>query len=168
MTKIILKRGKEEAIKRFHPWIFSGAIKDIHGNIQEGSLVEVYTADGKFAAIGHYQIGSIAVRIVSFAQQSIDDDFWYSKLQQAYKLRQTLGLANNHNTTTYRLVHGEGDGFPGLIIDIYGQTAVIQAHSAGMYHLRQCICNCLKKLYNNNLLAVYDKSAATEIGRAHV
>lgn len=161
MTKIILKRGKEEALKRFHPWIFSGAIKDIQGAPNEGDVVDVYTADGKFAATGHYQIGSITVRILSFAKQAIDNNFWLNKLQQAYNLRLRLGLANNPQTTAYRLVHGEGDGLPGLIVDIYGSTAVMQAHSAGMFREREIIADCLKKIYGDKLTAIYDKSSAT-------
>ncbi|MDR1055625.1 MAG: class I SAM-dependent rRNA methyltransferase [Prevotellaceae bacterium] len=161
MVKIILKQGKEEAVKRFHPWIFSGAIKNIQGEPQEGDVVEVYTVDGKYAATGHYQIGSIAVRILSFIQEKIDDNFWFNKLSEAYKLRQQLGLVNNAETTAYRLVHGEGDGLPGLIIDIYGAMAVFQAHSAGMYLERERISECLKKIYGSRLVAVYDKSAAT-------
>lgn len=160
-TKIILKHGKDEPIKRFHPWIFSGAIKRIEGEPLEGDVVEVYTADGKFAASGHYQVGSIAVRILSFTQQGIDNNFWYTRLQQAYQLRCTLGLVNNPNTTAYRLVHGEGDGLPGLIVDIYGTTAVLQAHSVGMYRQRECIAQILLTIYNNQLTAVYDKSAST-------
>ncbi len=158
---IVLKRGREEALGRFHPWIFSGAIATIKGHPQEGEVVEVHSAAGAFLAVGHYQIGSIAVRILSFAPCEINEAFWHAALLKAYRLRETLYLTNHPQTTAYRLVHGEGDFLPGLIIDIYGATAVIQAHSAGVFLARQPIAEALQKIYGNKLQHIYDKSAAT-------
>ena len=126
--KVYLKRGKEESLKRYHPWVFSGAIHHLD-NVNEGDIVEVLKADGDFIAIGHYQIGSIAVRVLSFENISIDDDFWKSRLTEAFKARLAIGIADKPNNSTYRLVHGEGDNLPGLVIDCYGKTAVMQAHS---------------------------------------
>ena len=144
MDKIFLKPHREESLRRFHPWIFSGAIKKIEGSPVEGDVVEVLSADGAFLAMGHYQpAGSITVRVLSFTQQLIDKLFWKDKLQKAYILRQNIGLAGNPQTTAYRLVHGEGDGLPGLIIDVYGQTAVIQAHTVGMYRQREMLAELL-------------------------
>jgi len=158
--KIILKKGKEEPLQRFHPWIFSGAIFRIEGTVQEGDIVEVYSANNEWMAIGHYQIGSIAVRILSFNNMAIDDSFWMNTIQKAYTLRKTLRLADNELFTTYRLIHGEGDHLPGLIIDIYGETAVIQAHSVGMHHSRVIIANSLINIVKG-LKNVYYKSEVT-------
>ena len=131
--KVYLKPGKEESLKRFHPWVFSGAIARIEGEPEEGEIVDVFTSKKEFIACGHYQVGSIAVRVLSFTQQEIDRDFWRQKLQVAKDLRVALGLIGNPENNTYRLVHGEGDNLPGLIIDVYDHTAVVQAHSAGMH-----------------------------------
>ena len=162
VDKIILKAGREESVRRFHPWIFSGAIKKVEGSPDEGDAVEVFSADGGFLAIGHYQpAGSITVRVLSFDRQSIDKTFWKDKLQKAYTLRQDIGLTGNSKTTAYRLVHGEGDSLPGLIIDIYGQTAVIQAHTSGMCLQRNLLAELLVEIYDGQLTAVYDKSEAT-------
>jgi len=161
MVKIVLKSGKDQAILRFHPWIFSGAIKKTEGKPAEGDLVEVYSDKNDFLALGHYQVGSIAVRIVSFVQVDIDYAFWRSKLYQAYKLRQDLGLTENPETNVYRLIHGEGDGLPGLIIDIYNNTAIIQMHSIGMYHIRDQLSQAIKDIYGDRLISIYDKSEAT-------
>jgi len=147
MDKIFLKSNREESLRRFHPWIFSGAIKKIEGSPEEGDVVEVFSANGDFLAMGHYQpAGSITVRVLSFTQQPIDKLFWKDKLQKAYIMRQNIGLAGNPQTTAYRLVHGEGDGLPGLIIDIYGQTAVIQAHTVGMYRQRELLAELLVEM----------------------
>ena len=127
MKKIILLRKKEESLKRFHPWVFSGAIAKLPKDIKEGELVEVESNDGSFLGIGHYQIGSIAVRILSFKKREIDEDFWRERILAAYKVRETLGLTTNPQNDTYRLVHGEGDNLPGLVIDVYGKSAVVQA-----------------------------------------
>lgn len=159
--KVILKSGKDQSVRRYHPWIFSGAIKKIIGNVNEGDLVIVTDNKDEFLAIGHYQIGSIAVRIVSFEEKTIDTDFWKEKIKKAYDLRKTFGLAENENNNVYRLVHAEGDGMPGLIIDYYNGTAVLQMHSIGMYLNREHFIEALKEIYGENLKAVYDKSEAT-------
>lgn len=165
MAKIILKKGKGESLKRFHPWVFSGAVhKMVLGKKEEepaeGDIVEVYSHENEFLGKGHYQIGSITVRILSFTNRPIDSDYWFEYLSNAYRERQALGLPDC-GTNAYRLVHGEGDFLPGLIIDVYGSVAVIQAHSAGMFLSRNEIAQALRKIYGNKLLAIYDKSAAT-------
>ena len=132
--KVFLKPKKEESLLRFHPWVFSGAIQTIEGEPEEGDLVEVYGTNGRFLGIGHYQIGSIAVRILSFKPVTIDAAFWEERIRIAYTLRQALELAGVENNNTYRLVHGEGDNLPGLVIDMYAHTAVMQAHSVGMHY----------------------------------
>ncbi len=131
-TRIILNAGKEQSLLRFHPWVFSGAIKKMQGEPQDGDTVEVYSSRNEFLGVGHYQKGSITVRLLAFTDLEIDQNFWKQKLQQAYDYRQALGFVNNPNTNVYRLVFAEGDGLPGLIIDVYGDTAVLQAHSLGM------------------------------------
>ncbi|MBN2521457.1 MAG: class I SAM-dependent rRNA methyltransferase, partial [Bacteroidales bacterium] len=134
--KIILKSGKDQSPKRFHPWIFSGAIKKIYGNPSEGDLVKVFSNKDEFLGIGHYQIGSIAVRIISFIDIDPDYYFWKNKIIDAYNLRKSIGLADNPEINMYRLVNAEGDGFPGIIIDYYNSTLVMQIHSIGMYRIR--------------------------------
>jgi 23S rRNA (cytosine1962-C5)-methyltransferase len=165
MAKIILKKGKGESLKRFHPWVFSGAVhKMVLGKREEepaeGDIVEVYSHENECLGKGHYQVGSITVRILSFTDRPIDSDYWYESLSNAYRERQALGLPDS-GTNAYRLVHGEGDFLPGLIVDIYGSVAVIQAHSAGMFLSRNEIAQALKKIYGEKLSAIYDKSAAT-------
>ena len=159
--KIILKPKKEESLLRFHPWVFSGAIASIKGKPEEGELVEVYSADNKFLGIGHYQIGSIAVRILSFQPEVIDKAFWVKKISAAYELRRVLGLAETANHNTCRLVHGEGDQLPGLVVDIYGQTAVIQAHSVGMHRVRKIISEAIEEVLGNAVQHIYYKSEGT-------
>ena len=145
MNKIIfLKPKKEGSILRFHPWVFSGAIMRIDGKPAEGDLVQVLSADGQFLAIGHYQIGSIAVRIISFENQNIDENFWSKKIENAFLLRKNLGLISEKNNT-YRLVHGEGDSLPGLIVDVYDDTAIMQAHSVGMHLVRNVLAEIIVK-----------------------
>ena len=161
MIKILLKPGKDQSILRYHPWIFSGAIKTIEGKPAEGELVIVYSDKNEFLAIGHYQIGSIAVRIISFEKVVIDYTFWKNKILQSYQLRKNLGLTDDNNTNVYRLVHGEGDGLPGLIIDIYNNTAIMQSHSIGMYHVRNEIARAITEIYNEKITSIYDKSEAT-------
>ncbi|MEG0518799.1 MAG: class I SAM-dependent rRNA methyltransferase, partial [Bacteroidales bacterium] len=161
MIKVVLKKGKDQSLKRFHPWVFSGAIDKIEKEPVEGEVVEVYSKEGEFLGCGHYQIGSITVRILSFAPCKIDADFWFKAIKGAYNARKALGLIDNCATNTYRLVHGEGDFLPGLIIDIYDTTAVLQAHSAGMFLAKGEIAAALVKVYGNKLTAVYDKSSAT-------
>ena len=144
MYKVYLKSGKEESLKRFHPWVFSGAIAHIDGEPEEGEVVEIYTSKKDFIAKGHFQIGSIAVRVLTFSQdEEIDADFWKRKLSIAYEMRRGIGVAENPVNNTYRLVHGEGDNLPGLVIDIYARTAVMQAHSAGMHLARMVIAHAL-------------------------
>jgi len=135
MTKLYLKPRKEESLRRFHPWVFSGAIQSMDGKPEEGEVVEVYAADRSFLAVGHYQIGSITVRVLSFVPCAIDAGFWRSGIREAFRLRRAVNLIRDDNST-YRLIHGEGDHLPGLIVDVYGQTAVMQAHSAGMHLVR--------------------------------
>ncbi len=161
-TKTIqLKRGKEESLKRFHPWIFSGAILRMDDGIEEGELVKVVTFHREFIAIGHYQIGSIAVRILSFRDITIDQEFWKSRLKAALNMRIAIGIADNPTNNTYRLVHGEGDMLPGLIIDCYGKTAVMQAHSVGMHVERLPICEALRCVMGNRIEHVFYKSETT-------
>ena len=165
MAKIIWKKGKGESLKRFHPWVFSGAVhKMVLGKKEEepaeGDIVEVYSHENEFLGKGHYQIGSITVRILSFTDRPIDSDYWFEYLSNAYREREALGLPDS-GTNAYRLVHGEGDFLPGLIIDVYGSVAVIQAHSAGMFLSRNEIAQALRKIYGDKLSAIYDKSAAT-------
>lgn len=159
--KIFLKPKKEESLLRFHPWVFSGAIQTIEGKPAEGDLVEVYGSNNRFLAVGHYQIGSIAVRILSFQKAAIDSSFWDERITIAYQLRKTLKLAGVPNNDTYRLIHGEGDNLPGLVIDIYAHTAVVQAHSVGMHHARKEIAESLKKVMGPTLENIYYKSEAT-------
>lgn len=160
-SKVILKSGKDQSVRRYHPWIFSGAIKKIVGPVNEGDLVIVTDNKDEFLALGHYQIGSIAVRILSFEEKEIDKNFWTEKIATAYKLRKEFGLAENVNNNVYRLVHAEGDGLPGLIIDYYNGTAVLQMHSIGMYLNKEHIIEALKEVYGERLIAVYDKSEST-------
>ncbi|MDR1022970.1 MAG: class I SAM-dependent rRNA methyltransferase [Prevotellaceae bacterium] len=159
MASIFLKPGKEEALLRYHPWVFSGAIQSADGHPEEGDTVEVYSSAGQLLGVGHAQVGSIAVRMLSFEAAKIDADFWKQKLQNAYDLRAKTVFSDA--TTCYRLVHGEADGLPGLVVDIYGSTAVLQAHSVGMYLARRELAQALRSVYGGGLKAVYDKSAAT-------
>lgn len=158
---VTLKRGKEESLLRFHPWIFSGAIADIKGAPDEGDIVDVYTHDGKWIAVGHIQVGSIAVRVLSFKQEPIDADFWYRRLNVAFDMRRSLGLTDRVDHNIYRLVHGEGDNLPGLVIDVYGHTAVLQAHSVGMHCNRMDIANALMRVMGDRLKGIYYKSETT-------
>jgi 23S rRNA (cytosine1962-C5)-methyltransferase len=176
MYRIILKKGRGESLKRYHPWVFSGAVggiervksmggKRMYGGdtdeLKEGEIVEVQSFEGDFLGIGHYQIGTIAVRILSFERCAIDEKFWYGALKRAYDMRVSLFLTEGKETNAYRLVHGEGDFLPGLIIDLYGDIAVMQAHSVGMFLAEKDICLALKKIYGDSLKAVYDKSSGT-------
>ena len=162
MAKIYLKKGREESLLRFHPWVFSGAVAQIVGNPAEGDIVGVYGSDGKFLASGHYQIGSIAVRILSFDSDVLTPGFWEDMISRALAVRVATGLANpGGSTNCYRLVHGEGDNLPGLIIDYYDGVCVMQAHSVGMFRSRKQIADALVSVYGDNLKAVYDKSSGT-------
>ena len=180
IPKVILYPGKDNSLKRFHPWVFSGAIRNILGHPVDGCLVNVYSSKDEFLGTGHFQDGSITVRILSFKQVTIDDAFWYGALEKAYEMRKRLHISVMHAdaagdaadiTNCYRLVHGEGDFLPGLIIDIYNKTAVIQAHSAGMYQSRKTIAEQLKKLFENKgdeLDAIYDKSSSTATAQGKI
>lgn len=159
--KIYLKKGKEDSLKRFHPWVFSGAIQCMDEGIEEGEVVRIITSHGDFIAVGHYQIGSIAVRVLSFSDVPIDKDFWYSRLSSALQIRLAIGIADNPANTTYRLVHGEGDNLPGLVIDCYNETAVVQAHSVGMHVDRIAICEALIHAMGERIKNVYYKSETT-------
>ncbi len=161
MIKIILKRGREESLMRFHPWVFSGAIAEIQGNPAEGDLVAVHASDGSFLAMGHYQIGSIAVRVMSFDDSAQRPDFFETMLSRALQVRVACGLHGSADTTCYRLVHGEGDNLPGLIIDYYDGVCVMQAHSVGMFRAKKQISAALQQVYGDSLKAVYDKSSGT-------
>jgi 23S rRNA (cytosine1962-C5)-methyltransferase len=168
MSKIYLKKGRDASIKRFHPWVFSGAISQIVGNPEEGDLVGVYASDGSFLALGHYQIGSIAVRILSFCSDVLSPDFYEVMISKALSVRIAVGLAQKPGaesdavgTNCYRLVHGEGDNLPGLIIDYYDGVCVLQAHSVGMFRAKKQIADALQKVYGDSLKAIYDKSSGT-------
>ena len=159
--KVYLRPGKEESLKRFHPWVFSGAIHHADGELEEGEVVKVCTSDNQFVAIGHYQIGSIAVRVLSFSDEVIDEAFWERKLAIAFDLRKCIGLVDNPRTNSYRLVHGEGDNLPGLVIDVYGETAVMQAHSVGMHVCRFDLAKALLEVMGERIRHIYYKSETT-------
>lgn len=157
---ITLRRGKEESLRRFHPWVFSGAIASAPENLEEGDIVEVRSSDGTPLGIGHYQIGSIAVRMLSDEIIEINREYYFNRLNNALRLRKALGLLRDDNNA-FRLIHGEGDFLPGLIVDVYGQTAVVQAHSVGMHYARDIIAECLVSLPGASLRNVYYKSETT-------
>ena len=168
MIKIILKRGREESLLRFHPWVFSGAIAEVQGSPAEGDLVAIHASDGSLLAYGHYQIGSIAVRVLSFDDSALHPEFWETMLARALQVRIAAGLHTSEHscggaaeTNCYRLVHGEGDNLPGLIIDYYDGVCVMQAHSVGMFRAKKQISAALQKVYGDQLKAVYDKSSGT-------
>ncbi len=159
--KVYLKPGKEESLRRFHPWIFSGAIHHIEGEPEEGEVVSVYTSQREFVAVGHFQVGSIAVRVLSFQDELIDHAFWVRKLRSAYVLRRAIGIAGRPDNNTFRLVHGEGDNLPGLVIDLYAGTAVMQAHSVGMHVSRMDIADALLEVAGDVVQNIYYKSETT-------
>ena len=159
--QIQLRRGKDESLRRFHPWVFSGAIYRMDEGIEEGEVVRVMTEKGEFIAIGHYQQGSIAVRVLTFRDVEINEEFWQSRLRSALLMRQAIGIADNPDNNTYRLVHGEGDLLPGLVIDVYGQTAVMQAHSIGMHLCRKQIAQALAIVMESRVMNIYYKSETT-------
>ena len=162
MYKVYLKSGKEESLKRFHPWVFSGAIARLDGEPEEGEVVEIYTSKKEFIAKGHFQIGSIAVRVLTFRQdETIDKDFWKRRLTVARDMRRSIGIAGREDNNTYRLVHGEGDNLPGLVIDVYNRTAVMQAHSAGMHLDRMTIAEALAEVMEGEVDNIYYKSETT-------
>lgn len=159
--KVYLRKGKEHSVKRFHPWIFSGAVSKVDEGLQEGDLVSVYNDQNEFLAIGHISIGSIVVRILSFEEREINLDFWVEKIRSACQMRKAVDLYGREDNNVFRLVHGEGDGLPGLIIDFYAGTAVIQCHSVGMYLHREEITESLRTVFGDDLVAVFDKSEGT-------
>ncbi|MCL2650532.1 MAG: class I SAM-dependent rRNA methyltransferase [Candidatus Azobacteroides sp.] len=161
MVKLYLRPKKEESVLRFHPWIFSGAISHSDGNPEEGDLVEIYDSQKRFLAIGHCQVGSIAVRILTFKEESIDKNFWKKRFKHAYNLRKQLQLVNPPYNDTFRLIHGEGDGMPGLIVDVYAGTAVMQAHSPGMHLARIELAEALKETMGGDIHNIYYKSEST-------
>ena len=160
IKNIVLLRGKEESLDRFHPWVFSGAVKKVPEDIEEGCVVRVISHDGRIIGVGHYQIGSIAVRMLDFADTLPDKEFYYSRLSDAFRLRKSLGLITDNNNA-YRLVHGEGDFVPGLVVDVYGNTAVLQAHSVGIHHARHIIAEALATLPEAGIENVFYKSETT-------
>lgn len=155
---IILHRSKVHAVKRFHPWVFSGAVKRFDKGLQGGDVVEIHSEDGEYLGIGHYGAGSVSARIFSFSREEDLMELWVRRLQSAYNVRKAAGLAESEHTNAYRLSFGEGDGLPGMVIDWYNGTAVIQAHSTGMYRERENFAAALKQVYGDKLKAVYDKS----------
>ncbi len=159
--QVRLRKGKDESLKRFHPWVFSGAIQSLDDGIEEGDVVRVVTFTGDFIAVGHYQQGSIAVRVLSFSDVLIDDEFWHSRLSSALQMRLSIGIAGNPQNNTYRLVHGEGDNLPGLIIDVYDHTAVMQAHSIGMHRCRKEVAKALSEVMESRVANIYYKSETT-------
>jgi 23S rRNA (cytosine1962-C5)-methyltransferase len=159
--KVILDKGKEQSLLRFHPWVFSGAIKKIKGAVEEGDTVTVYSNENIFLGIGHVQIGSITVRIISFKEEEPDKEFWKRKIEAAYVLRKKTGLAESADTNVYRLIHGEGDGMPGLVADYFNGTIVFQAHSVGMWINREIICDAIREVLGSKVKAIYDKSSKT-------
>ena len=161
MKNLYLLKNKEESLRRFHPWVFSGAVQRIEGQPQEGERVRVLTSQGEFIAIGHWQIGSIAVRVLTFEDEPVDRQFWVRRLRSALDMRLAIGIAGNPMNDTFRLVHGEGDSLPGLVIDMYGQTAVMQAHSVGMHVDRMEIAQALKEVMGQRLQNIYYKSETT-------
>jgi len=166
--KVVLKSGKDQSLRRFHPWVFSGAIKKIYGEPAEGDIVTVYDNKDEFLGLGHYQIGSIAIRIISFTEVEINNEFWEDKIRKAYQLRIDQGLVSDETTNAYRLVHAEGDNMPGLIIDMYDDTAVVQMHSVGMFLIKDTIDEILKKIFGDQLKAIYNKSEGTIPYKANV
>jgi 23S rRNA (cytosine1962-C5)-methyltransferase len=160
-VKIVLKSGKEQSLRRFHPWVFSGAIKKMYGNPVEGDLVDVYDNKDTFLAVGHYQPSSIAVRILSFKEETPDIDFFREKIKSAIEYRKAIGILANPQLNVFRLIHGEGDGLPGLIVDFYNGVAVMQMHSIGFYRIRNEIASILAEVLENRISAVYDKSEGT-------
>ncbi len=158
--RVFLKKGKEESLKRFHPWVFSGAIAKMDNGVEEGDIVAVYSYSGEFIAMGHFQIGSITVRVLDFAQRDIDADFFFDRLQKAFDLRKSIGLIRPANNA-FRLVHGEGDFLPGLVVDVYDRTAVVQAHSPGMHFARNIIADALLRIAGGLIKNVYYKSETT-------
>jgi 23S rRNA (cytosine1962-C5)-methyltransferase len=167
-VRVTLKKGKEQSVRRYHPWIFSGAIANITGSPAEGDVVEVFASDATYLATGHWSPGSIAVRIFSFIQYEADASFFRKKISDAWQYRLNTGIAGKSDTNVWRLVHGEGDGLPGLIIDIYGSVAVMQAHTAGFWHIREMLAGLVLEVLKGTVTSVYDKSESTLPFMAHL
>ncbi len=161
MNKIILKPGKDRSVFRFHPWIFSGAIANTEGNLQEGNLVKVYNSEQRYLATGHCQIGSIAVRILTFEEENIDYIFWKKRIENACQMRKAIGITNSSTNNVFRLIHGEGDHLPGLIVDYYAGVAVVQFHTVGMFLEKENITRALREVLGNKITAIYNKSEST-------
>ncbi len=161
MNKIILKPGKDRSVFRFHPWIFSGAIANTEGNLQEGNLVKVYNSEQRYLATGHCQIGSIAVRILTFEEENIDYNFWKKRIENACQMRKAIGITNSSTNNVFRLIHGEGDHLPGLIVDYYAGIAVVQFHTVGMFLEKENITRALREVLGNKITAIYNKSEST-------
>lgn len=161
ITTLFLRRGKSESLKRFHPWVFSGAIAGANGKLNEGDVVRIVSNENELMGYGHYQIGSIAVRMLTFREEKIDHAFWVTRLSEALRLRKALQLTGRADNNIYRLVHGEGDRLPGLVIDVYGKTAVMQAHSVGMHMSREQIADALIEASEGLIENVYYKSETT-------
>jgi 23S rRNA (cytosine1962-C5)-methyltransferase len=168
LTKVILKSGKDQSLKRFHPWVFSGAIKKINGHVSEGDLVAVHSNKDELLGTGHYQIGSIAVRMVSFNGELPGYIFWKNKIQKAWDFRRSLNFDTNSDTNVFRLINAEGDGLPGLIVDFYNGTAVMQMHSVGMHFLLNDLVEALREVLGHKLKAVYNKSEKTLPSKADI
>jgi 23S rRNA (cytosine1962-C5)-methyltransferase len=160
-VKIVLKSGKEQSLMRLHPWVFSGAIKDIFGKPSDGDIVEVYSNHDEYLATGHFQPGSIMVRILSFRKEEINESFWRNRITEAWELRKRIGLVSDPETNVFRLINGEGDFLPGLIIDFYNGTAVMQAHSVGMFYQIEKIAEVLKDILGSDLKCIYSKSESS-------
>lgn len=160
-ASVLLHRNKAQAVKRFHPWVFSGAVKSKEGNPDQGDIVEVFTEDGEYLGAGHFGTGSVSVRMFTFEKITTLEDLWKKKFQQAFSMRKNIGLTESKTTNAYRLINAEGDGMPGLIVDYYNGTAVVQCHSKGMNAEKHKFVDILKEGYGTRLTAIYDKSAAT-------
>ncbi len=161
IAKIILKNGKERSIERFHPWVFSGAIEKINGDVKNGDIIDVFSSSNKFLGRGHYNNGSITVRLLTFIEEDINIDFFQRRLKAAFSRRESISLVNNTETNAYRLVHGEGDDMPGLIIDHYDGNLVVQCHHTGMHQHLNEISEALKNIFGKNLKSIFDKSKET-------
>jgi 23S rRNA (cytosine1962-C5)-methyltransferase len=160
-VRIVLKSGKDQSVKRYHPWIFSGAIKKLYGEPVEGDLVHVYSNQDEFLGSGHFQDSSIAVRIISFTEKEVGESFYAERIREAVSAREQSGLLDNPDTNVFRLVNAEGDGLPGLIIDFYNGAAIMQFHSIGMHRSRELIAHGLKETLGEKLTTIYDKSSST-------
>ncbi|MFO7671226.1 MAG: class I SAM-dependent rRNA methyltransferase [Bacteroidales bacterium] len=160
-TKMVLSSGKDQSLRRFHPWVFSGAIKKIYGPAREGEVVDIYDNKEEFLALGHYQQGSIAVRVLSFSQVEVNQEFWDDRILRAWKLRERLGVVENRQTNVFRWVNAEGDGLPGLIVDYYAGVVVVQMHSIGMYKSLEAIQTSLLKVAGPRIQTIYNKSHST-------